>query len=58
MTGTAFGASKGYFGLTFALLKDTGWYLAEDTFAETSGYGYQKGCSFVLDACFSSTSFS
>jgi hypothetical protein len=58
MTATAFGATKGVFGLTFALLKDTGWYLADDTFLETTNYGYKKGCSFVLDACYSSTSFS
>ena len=57
MTATAFGATKGVFGLTFALLKDTGWYLADDTFLETTNYGYQRGCSFVLDACYSSTSF-
>jgi hypothetical protein len=57
MTATAFGGSKGFFGLTFALLKDTGWYVPDDSFSETSGFGYQRGCSFVLDACFSSTSF-
>jgi hypothetical protein len=57
MTATAFGATKGVFGLTFALLKDTGWYLADDTFLETTNYGYQRGCSFVLDACYNSTSF-
>lgn len=33
MTGTALGAAKGYTGITFALLKDTGWYLADDTFS-------------------------
>jgi leishmanolysin len=58
MTSTAFGAAKGMTGLTFALLKDTGWYLVDDTFSEKTNYGYQKGCSFVLDACYSTTSFS
>lgn len=58
MTATSFGAAKGFSALTFALLKDTGWYLVDDTFSETTNYGYQKGCSFVLDACYSNTSFS
>jgi hypothetical protein len=57
MTATALGAAKGMFGVSFALLKDTGWYLADDTFSETTNYGYNKGCSFVYDACYSSTSF-
>jgi hypothetical protein len=58
MTATTIGATKGMFGISFALLKDTGWYIVDDTFAETTNYGYNKGCSFVLDACYSNTSFS
>jgi hypothetical protein len=57
MTATSFGAAKGMSGLTFALLKDTGWYTVDDTFSETSNYGYQQGCSFVLDACYNNTSY-
>ena len=57
MTATALGTTTKYFsGLTFAALKDMGWYTVDDTFNETSNYGYQKGCSFVLDACYG-TSF-
>lgn len=58
MTATSFGSTKGILGVTFALLKDTGWYEADDSFSETSNFGYQKGCSFVYDACHGSTSFS
>ncbi len=59
MTGTSLGSTTKYFsGLSFAALKDMGWYTVDDTFYDTSNYGYQKGCSFVLDACYSATSFS
>lgn len=47
MTGTALGTAKYFSGLTFALLKDSGWYAVDDTFAGTSNFGYQKGCTFV-----------
>jgi hypothetical protein len=57
MTGTSFGAVKGFSGLTFAALKDMGWYTVDDTFNDTTNYGYQKGCSWVLDACYSNISF-
>jgi len=57
MTATALGTAKYFSGLTFAFLKDMGWYTVDDSFAETSNYGYQKGCSFVVDACYSNTSF-
>lgn len=57
MTATAFGAQKGFSGLTFALLKDMGWYEVDDTFNDTSNYGYNQGCSFFTDACYSATSF-
>ena len=57
MTATSFDPSKGLTGLTFALLKDTGWYTVDASLSETSNYGYNKGCSFVLDGCFSSTSY-
>jgi hypothetical protein len=33
MTATSFGAAKGMSGLTFALLKDMGWYTVDDTFS-------------------------
>ena len=52
MTGTALGTAKYFSGLTFALLKDMGWYTVDDTFVETSNYGYNKGCSFVTEACY------
>jgi len=57
MTGTSFGSSKGFSGLTFALLKDMGWYTVDDSFSETNSYGYHMGCSFLYDACFG-TNFS
>ena len=47
------GTTTKYFSaLTFAVLKDMGWYTVDEAFYETSNYGYQKGCSFVLDACY------
>ena len=57
MTGTSLGATKGFSGLTYALLKDSGWYTVDDTFAEKMNYGYKKGCSFVREACYSATTF-
>ena len=57
MTGTALGTAKYFSGLSFALLKDMGWYTVDDTFAGTSSFGYNRGCSFVSDACYN-TSFS
>ena len=44
MTATSLGAHKGISGLTFALLKDMGWYIVDDTFNDTSNYGYHQGC--------------
>ena len=56
MTGTALGTAKYFSGLTFALLKDMGWYSVDETFPGTSSYGYNKGCSFLTEACYG-TSF-
>ena len=47
MTGTAIGPQKMFSGLTYAMLKDMGWYEVDDSFNETTNYGYQKGCAFV-----------
>lgn len=52
MTGTKLGAQKPITALTFAILKDMGWYGVDDTFNDTTNYGYQKGCSFLTDACY------
>lgn len=57
MTGTSLGATKGFSGLTFALLKDSGWYTVDETFAEKTNFGYKKGCPFVKNACYGGTSF-
>lgn len=57
MTATALGANKYISGLTFAALRDMGWYTVDSTFADTTNYGYNKGCPFLLDACFGGTSF-
>ncbi len=58
MTGTTLGPQKSVSGLTFSLLKDAGWYTVDDTFNDTTNYGYQKGCTFYNNACFGGTSFS
>ena len=55
MTGTELGAQKAFSGLTFAILKDMGWYAVDDTYNDTVNYGYMKGCSFVNDACYGAT---
>lgn len=58
MTGTELGPQKIISALSFALLKDMGWYGVDDSFNDTTNYGYQKGCSFFYDACYSnSTTF-
>ena len=37
---------------TFALLDSTGWYDVNYTYAENSGWGKNKGCSFMdVDIC-------
>lgn len=51
MTGTQLGAQKGFSGLTFSLLKDMGWYQVDDTWNDTSNYGYNMGCDLYNDAC-------
>lgn len=55
MTGTKLGPQKPFTALTFALLKDMGWYGVDDKFNDTTNYGYQKGCSFLTDACYATT---
>lgn len=57
MTRTPLSAQRGISALTFALLKDMGWYTVDDTFNDTSPYGYNKGCEFFNNACNSTTSF-
>ena len=57
MTGTELGAQKGFSGLTFALLKDMGWYEVDDTFNDTTNYGFQLGCNFYTDACYAATNY-
>ena len=52
MTGTQLGSRKSISSLTFALLKDMGWYDVDDTFNDTTNYGYKKGCPFFTDACY------
>lgn len=57
MSATAFGSSKYFSALSFAALRDMGWYTVDTTFNETSNFGYQKGCSFLYLACYNGTSF-
>lgn len=56
MTGTELGAQKSFSGLTFAVLKDMGWYEVDDTFNDTTNYGKGEGCTFFTNACYG-TSF-
>ncbi len=57
MTGTELGPQKSITALTFALLKDMGWYGVDDVFNDTTNYGKNLGCSFYFDACYSSITF-
>lgn len=52
MTGTSLGAQKGFSGLTFAILKDMGWYTVDDSWSDSTNFGYQLGCDFLEDACY------
>ena len=52
MTGTTIGAQKGFSGLTYALLRDMGWYEVDATFNDTSNYGYKLGCNFYNNGCY------
>lgn len=36
---------------------DMGWYTVDDSFNDTSPYGYLKGCDFFFNACNASTAF-
>lgn len=51
MTKGRFGPQKSISGLTFALLKDMGWYTVDDTFNDTSSYGYKQQCDFFRKGC-------
>lgn len=57
MTGTQLGSRKGFSGLSFALLKDMGWYEVNDSFNDTSNYGYNLGCGFYTGACYDTTTY-
>ena len=52
MTGTQLGAQKGISGLTFALLRDMGWYEVDSTFNDTTNYGHEDGCTFYNNGCY------
>ena len=56
MTATSLG-TKGFSGLSFAILKDMGWYTVDGSFPELTSFGKNRGCSFLTDACYGSTSF-
>ena len=51
------GTQKSFTGLTFALLKDMGWYGVDGSFNDTTNYGKEKGCDFVNDACYGATDY-
>ena len=56
MTGTELGAQKGVSGLSYAMLRDMGWYEVDGTFNDSTNYGYKKGCTFYDEGCYQ-TSF-
>lgn len=58
MTGTNLGTRKAFTALTFAILKDMGWYTVDDTFNDTTNYGKDLGCDFLNDACYGSIDYS
>ena len=40
--------------ISFAFLKDTGWYDVDYTKAETFNYGRNEGCTFLTSDCYDS----
>jgi hypothetical protein len=34
-----------------------GWYTIDETFNDITSYGYQKGCDFLNNICYSSTTY-
>ena len=52
MTATTLGPQKTISGATFALLKDMGWYNADDRFSDYTNFGYKLGCNFYNDTCY------
>ena len=58
MTGTEMGTQKSFTALTFAILKDMGWYYVDSTFPDETNYGKDLGCDFYNDACYGSTQYS
>lgn len=47
--------SWSYFNL--AILKDTGWYIVNETFFEPTFWGYQRGCEFFYKDCLAKEKF-
>jgi len=51
MTASRLGPTKTYSALTFAIFKDSGWYIVDDTFSSTLSWGYKRGCDFYTKGC-------
>eukprot|EP01107_Rhizomastix_libera_P000018 TRINITY_DN10037_c0_g1_i1.p1 TRINITY_DN10037_c0_g1~~TRINITY_DN10037_c0_g1_i1.p1 ORF type:complete len:653 (+),score=114.53 TRINITY_DN10037_c0_g1_i1:35-1960(+) len=44
-----------YSKFTLAVLEETGWYQADYSYADPFGFGYHKGCDFVMKTCSKAT---
>jgi hypothetical protein len=51
MTASRLGPTKTFSGLTFAIFKDSGWYIVNDDAVEKMMWGYKKGCNFLTSGC-------
>lgn len=57
MTASRFGPTKTFSGATYALFKDSGWYLVNDDEEDKLQWGYKKGCEFLDYTCGSESKF-
>jgi hypothetical protein len=57
MTLDFFDTPKAFSPITYALLQDMGWYDVDNSFSDTTNFGFKKGCDFVQNVCYSSTAY-
>ncbi len=51
MTSTNLGYKKAFSELTWAIFRDSGWYVTDSTFADKLKFGYKEGCDFFNLGC-------
>ena len=51
------GFKKPFSGLTWALYRDSGWYVVDNTFEDVLSYGKGEGCLFFNSRCAADESY-